>query len=467
VSNFPTLDNEGDLVFLQSRAGKLIHAVEYNKSWYADAVKAEGGWSLEMIDPKNACSGHTNWKSSTDPKGGTPGKKNSVDAANPDTEPPRAASAFATDSMHINVLFDEPLDSFVAVMPSNYQVDQGIGSPVSATASPPLFNKITLRLQAPLERNRKYLVTVNKLVDCAGNNITTAHSIAAGLPSLPENLDVVINEVLFNPRPGGVDYLEIYNRSNRIVDVETLFLAGRGNNGAINSPKKVSPANRLLFPQSYLVITEDAELVKKQYLAKDPNVFVQMSSMPALADDKGRIVLLNVTGKIIDELSYDRKWHFKLVDNDEGIALERIDYSKPTQDPANWHSASTSSGYGTPGYRNSQFRADMVAQGTISIYPAVFSPDNDGFDDFVTINYDFPEPGYVCNISLYESSGRLIRRLTQNAICGVKGYFRWDGLDEKSNLPRVGMYVMMAEVFNLEGKTKKFKQVLTVARKLE
>ena len=98
--------------------------------------------------------------------------------------------------------------------------------------------------------------------------------------------------------------------------------------------------------------------------------------------------------------------------------------------------------------------------------PAVFSPDNDGFDDFLTINYQFPEQGYVCNITIFDANGRPIRFLTHNALCGLQGYFRWDGLDEKNTKLPIGVYVIFSEVFNLQGKTKWFKQAVTLARRL-
>ncbi len=71
---------------------------------------------------------------------------------------------------------------------------------------------------------------------------------------------------------------------------------------------------------------------------------------------------LNAQGNIIDELVYNEKWHFKLIDNDEGVALERIDYNAPTQQQDNWHSAASSVGYGTPTYKNSQYKLMMACK---------------------------------------------------------------------------------------------------------
>ena len=89
--------------------------------------------------------------------------------------------------------------------------------------------------------------------------------------------------------------------------------------------------------------------------------------MPSLPDDKGTVLLLNIQGIIIDELQYDAKWHFPLIDNAEGVALERMNYNKSTQDKQNWHSAATNIGYGTPGYQNSQYITPETVNGMIKI----------------------------------------------------------------------------------------------------
>lgn len=75
VTSFPSLANEGELIFIRNAAGVTIHAVEYTFSWFNNAVKSDGGWTLEMVDTKNPCSGASNWRGSVDVRGGTPGIK--------------------------------------------------------------------------------------------------------------------------------------------------------------------------------------------------------------------------------------------------------------------------------------------------------------------------------------------------------------------------------------------------------
>ena len=60
VSSFPALSNAGDLISLIDAKGKTIHAVAYRDSWHENPLKKNGGWSLEMIDPKNPCGGAEN-----------------------------------------------------------------------------------------------------------------------------------------------------------------------------------------------------------------------------------------------------------------------------------------------------------------------------------------------------------------------------------------------------------------------
>jgi hypothetical protein len=222
------------------------------------------------------------------------------------------------------------------------------------------------------------------------------------------------------------------------------------------------------------VFTENASLVKVSYVANSPDAFIELS-MPPFNDDEGNVILLNEQGAVVDDIPYKDDWHFDLISNDEGVALERINYEDTSRDnrttanideqAQNWHSAATNIGYGTPTYRNSQFRIDATVQGAVKITPETISPDNDGFDDFATISYNFPEPGYVANITIFDAVGRPVRYLQRSALCGTQGFFRWDGLGDRAQQLPAGIYILYTEVFNLEGRTKKFKNVVVLARR--
>ena len=463
VTNFPALSVNGEMLLLRSGDDRLIHAVAYNKSWYANEVKSDGGWSLEMIDTKNPCSGGSNWKASTDARGGTPGIRNSIAGNNTDETAPQLLRAYVADSIHIVLVFDETVDSLQASVKKNY-VCEGMDIDM-AEPQPPLFNTVRLKLKLPLLKEKIYNLHVKNVMDCSGNMIGNTAVVKAGRDEVPEAGNIVINEILFNPADNGSDYVELYNRSNHIINAKTLYITGRNTSGNLSTLKQLSADDILIFPGDFIVVTDNSSELKRQYLVKNPNAIIEITTMPSYPNVSGTVVVLNTLGEVIDELGYDEKWHFDLVTNYKGVALERIDYNAPAQDKNNWHSAAASAGYGTPTYQNSQFKTNEQLQGGINISPRVFSPDNDGHDDFLTIAYQFPEPGYVCNITVFDARGRTIRYVVRNGICGTEGNFRWDGLDEKKQQISMGIYVILTEVYNLKGKTKRFKQAVTLAKR--
>ncbi|MDQ6815435.1 MAG: lamin tail domain-containing protein [Bacteroidota bacterium] len=463
ISSFPALNNAGTTLSLISKEGKTIHSVSYNNKWFQNDVKSNGGWSLEMIDTRNPCAGFDNWKASIDPKGGTPGTNNSIDAINPDKIAPALLRAFAIDSLNIILTFSETVDSAKAAVAANFSVSDGVGFAASATVIPPTFTNISLRLNAPLTKGKIYTVTATNVEDCSGNVIQAANKTRVGVASTIDTFEIVINEILFNPKPTGADYVEIYNRSNKIFNLKDIYIANRSlTTNTLASLRQLTANNILFFPGDFFVISGNGDIIKQNYIAKNPDNFINVS-MPSLPDNEGVFVLLNAQGKIADELHYSAKWHFALIDNKEGVALERIDYNKPTQNKDNWTSAASTVGYGTPSYQNSQFRTDIGMPGEVTITPKTFSPDNDGFEDYTIINIKLSDPGYVANITIFDAFGKPVRDLAKNATLASSATFRWDGLNDRLQKVPIGVYIVFTEVFNLNGKKKSFKNTVVVA----
>jgi hypothetical protein len=48
----------------------------------------------------------------------------------------------------------------------------------------------------------------------------------------------------------------------------------------------------------------------------------------------------------------------------------------------------------------------------------------------------------------------------------LSGYWNWDGLDDKKAKLPVGCYVILTEMFNLQGQKERFKNVVVLARRL-
>jgi hypothetical protein len=258
--------------------------------------------------------------------------------------------------------------------------------------------------------------------------------------------------------------VEIYNNTQEIFDLKDLFITSADDADSLTSVTQVSVESYLLFPEQYMVITEDANWVKQNYVEENPSWFVEVSNLPGYNDDEGRVVLVNALGERIDELHYNASWQFPLISNVETVSLERINPNAATQDSLNWHSAASTVGYGTPTYRNSQYTEPNVTD-EITIAPEAFSPDEDGHDDVLSIGFQFDQPGYTANVRLFDSEGRQVRDLVRNALLSQSGVFTWDGITDQNEKARIGIYIVFVEVFNLNGNVKRYKKTCVVAGK--
>jgi hypothetical protein len=459
ISNFPSLNNTGELLQLRQPNGRLIYAVNYTDTWYRDNTKRNGGWSLEMIDVTNPCAGAENWIASNDLRGGTPAQANSVAASIPDNTPPVLLSVTALAADRILLRFNERLDSAQVANVSRYTLSPaGIGI-AGVQVQAPLFEEVILNLSAPLQERQSYTLTATGIRDCAGNLSSQPQTATFALPSTPEPGDVVINEVLFNPRPGGVDFVELVNRSDKYINLQNWQLANISNDSIANR-RVITGNSYVLSPGQYVVLTANPENIKSNYPAAREETFLRMASLPTYPDAAGSVVVLQPDGRTADRFDYTERMHFSLIDDRNGISLERIRLDGPTTQ-ANFHSAATTV-FATPGYQNSQSQQGMAAQRMFTIEPKVFSPDGDGHEDFTTINYSADQSGLVANITIFDAQGREIRKLVRNELLAVNGFFRWDGTRQNGTKAAIGYYLLYIELFDLGGQKSVHKERVVV-----
>ncbi len=457
LNSFPSLNNSTDLLTLRDNNGKFIDDVEYYDSWHTDELKKLGGWSLEVIDPLNPCAYETNWASSIDAIGGTPGFQNSIFADNPDISPPEIEKVYPTDSTHLAIQFTEPLDSISLYSTENYTIDHDIGHPQNIFFNYNNKNKITLEFSTNFKSQTVYTLSIANVSDCKINRILST-DIEFGLPEPADSLDLVINEILFNPATGGGDFIELYNRSNKIVDLSTLRIATLDADGNIDQINILFEEPVLFFPDTYYAFTENFNDLKNQYLPKKYEQILEVPKLPSMADDYGHVALLNKHGLQIDNFKYEESMHLAILDNVDGVSLERISFNNNSNDPNNWHSAASSVNYATPGYQNSTYQSFATLEKIITLIPENFSPDNDGYDDFITIQYNLNEPGYIANIQIYDVHGNFIKEIADNDLLATKGFYTWDGINMDNRISAEGIYIVFAQVFNTSGKKMIFKE---------
>ncbi len=469
IAGFPGLNNDGDNLRLLDDQAAIVDEVGYSDAWYGDAVKMDGGWTLELINPEYPfnCSDSLNWSASLSAIGGTPGQQNSIYSTLPDSVGPVFISALATDSLHLLVCFSEGVPQHLSGDTNNYFIDQNIGKPQGAIPLPG-DACVELILQQPLTSGLTYSLSQVNLTDCWGNPMTSGIiTFAYYETEEADSGDLVINEILFDPRPYGYDFLEIYNRSGKNIDLSSLQVASADIlTGTITAYSSITSKKALLLPGEYAVVTESSADIQSRYSVSFPDKLFEVADLPPMNDDEGRILLLNQAQERLDDFYYRDDFHFPLMNDVEGVSLERLSAGRPTNDQSNWHSAAQTAGFGTPTYRNSENSEAGSPGEAFSINPDIFSPDADGYHDVVNILYHFSEPGYVANVTVYDGRGRLVRKLVRNELLGNDGSFSWDGINEDREKAAIGIYVIYIEVFNTSGDVRKYKKTCVLGSKL-
>lgn len=456
--NIPSLNNDSDVLTLIDSSGVLIDSLHYYNSWYANGYR-DGGWSLELIDPMNTCSAEGNWDVSEAGDGGTPGTVNSVLASKPDITGPVLLSVVPLDATKLQLTFDEQLTNVIPDAAS-FRFEPPI--PVNDVGFPGVaLNVMQISLNQSLQPKTSYQIHVSNLYDCAGNEIQTDRSaLNFGLPEHAIPGDVVVNELLFNPKPGGVDFVELFNASDKFINLQNWSLASV-EDGVIGDRHKIKDSNFLLNPYDYFVLTEDVNILMSGYSNGNEERIFQ-GSLPKMNDDAGSIGVLDAADSVIDHFEYTEDMQSIFLKNPEGVSLERISPVAPSSNIKNWSSASSNSGFATPGYENSNLVAVVpVSDDVISAEPSSFIPVS-GQPAFTRIHYNFGQTGYVANVTILDERGRIIKHVTSNAFLGTEGYLRWDGDRDDGYRARTGYYLIHVEIFDANGTTKTFNEGISV-----
>ena len=460
-----SIANAGATLRLLTPDETTISEVSFNDNWYHDADKKNGGWSLEQIDPFNPCAGTANWSASTDPMGGTPGCQNSINA--PNETSPRVARISMLGVDMVLLWFDQQMDRASLQDPTQYLVEELNLNPAEVICNPVENSSLELLFDYQFEQGEVYTLVLNGMESCSGHPVTPDTKVQFGIPNEINSGDVLINEILFDPISPGVDYVELYNNSEKTFDLIELKLGVIREsfpNPADTVLKEITSDSRLLMPDSYLLLSTDGYTVCQQYDC-EPKNYLDMKSFPSYTNSGGMALLMSRQGEVIDQMTFSEKMHYPLLKETKGVSLERVSWKAPSDQVDNWHSAAEAVHFGTPGYHNSMMSVEQEHQEEtpITITPKVFSPDGNGFDDSCRVTYQLDESGCTMNVYVFSADGRMVRHLVKGELVAEVGDFVWNGMDSRGDRVPIGIYVVVTEVFDLEGGVKKFKNAVAVA----
>ena len=456
------ITNDGQLIQLLDESDQVIHCIDFEVTWHTNVLKREGGWSLEMIDPQNPCLGNENWDSSISNLGGTPSERNSINGNNPDSHIPVIEKVTIIDPFTILLFLTETVSS--DKISNSIHIDYDISLHNIELISP-LNNTLKISLGRSLQDDIIYTLTIiDSIQDCVGNFIQIGSQIKFGVPKEANYFDVVINEILTNSYgSSNGDFIELYNRSSKIIDLGTLLI-GYGDH---TQPQKLVPvvsSGYQLFPNKYLAICYNKQLTIEQYTPKEDYNLISNDSLPNFNNSEGVIYLTTKSFQIIDKFSYHESMHTPFLQNFDGVSLEKIDFDLETQNNMHWKSAAQSVGFATPGYQNSHFVEMIDSLNLFEINPEVFSPNGDGYEDFVVFKPNFSQEDQRITISIFNTMGDLVKIVVNNQIGSPNTLYTWDGSDLRGLLSPTGIYIAKCEIWSLEGKNRSIKKVISLYR---
>ncbi|MFC4870323.1 lamin tail domain-containing protein [Negadavirga shengliensis] len=461
LNHWPTLLNEEDEVSISDRRGTLIDRFVYNTGTYGSGTIAQSGYSLELVNPYYPCISDQNIRPSQDAKRGTPGKMNSVFDDSPDRTRPQLLAVEVKSLDKLSLVFSKPLAH--VDIPGILLVPRlNVSEVYQDTAD---LSRVWVVLGENLKDNQAYTLQISGWKDCVGNNTDPLLSQAEfKIPGKPEEGDIVLNEVLFNPRTGGPKFVEIYNQSTKYLNLKNWKLANFANE-EISNRRVISGQDLILEPFSYLVLTTDADRLLQHYPKGKFENFHQMTSLPSYPITSGTVILLDPEEQWVERFDYHERMHHSFLRDLKGISLERYGVHAEVNNPHNWHSASADAGYATPGYKNSQTYGEKQAQDMIVVDPPVFVPNAPGERPFATIHYQLERPGYMASLKIFSSTGIQVKAICENELWGEKGFYTWNGTNENGTKVTPGYYVLWGELVHPDGSVKQIKKTMVVGAK--
>lgn len=458
IKNWPILLNSADQLVLRDDQGIVIDRIEYSSSTWGGTEFSSGGYSLEIVNPFYACDQSDLLQPSKDPFRGTPGRKNSVLDLSEDTIDPEFISWRFISPIQLELTFSETIYPDFSTENFTFQPVVQIDSIIS--------DRSKIILEVELEENLEYQLMISGLRNCFGNSVQSLAPILIVLPRLAKIGDLVINELLFNPRTGDPKFVELHNLTKDYLEMGNWKFANLDENGNIDQIRAFSKVGLVIPPGGYLAITTDSERLKLTFPRSFSGLFHEVPTLPSYPISGGTVVLLNEKDQVAEEFGYNEELHHPLLRDSKGVSLERISAESPANILSNWHSASGIEEYATPGRKNSQVISGEFEGEMIVIDPGVFDPEGSNGFTFTTIQYQLDQAGWIGSFRIYNLAGQLMKVLAQNEILGINGFFTWTGTNSQEGKVRPGYYVLVVELYSLSGSVKTIRKTIVVATRL-
>lgn len=455
VRSWPTLLNSGDLISLKTEDGTLVDQLSFQTTSWGGSEFAQGGYSLEVPNPLYPCANSSLLRTSTDPLRGTPGRVNSTFTNELDGIELKVERLYFKDSSEIVLRFNGPLPPSFGVGQLSFSPDLVIDSLIQTSEF-----QWSIELKTPAVQSQIYELTLVGLADCQGNFWENLGPWDLVYAKKAQTNDLELNEVLFNPRTGDPKFVEVANVTSEFIDLTGWALS----NGT--QVRLFGIEGLILPPSGYLAITTDTAALQRSYPQSADGHMMQIGSLPSYPIAGGTVIVLDRDGREVEQFSYSESLHHPIIRDPKGVSLERLRFGAIKSGDTGWVSASASADYATPGKVNSQVFSGESTGSLLQIEPEIFDPEGTQGPSFTTFRYQLPSSGWVGSLSIYNSMGDLVTNLAQNQILGAEGIYTWTGTQAAGGRLAPGIYIVVFELFDLEGRAMVVKKTVVLAARL-
>ena len=260
--------------------------------------------------------------------------------------------------------------------------------------------------------------------------------------------DLVINEIMYDPIEVDAEYIELYNPTSKILNISGWKLSESVSYSLSDS------CNISIKPGDYIVIIGDTSIYNRFSYLRNPSTNQKVVYRPSMSlNNSGEILkIYDALNNLLDSVYYSPKWQNPNMGDTKGYALERINPTLNSNDPANWSSSANALG-GTPGLQNSIFVINIPMTSKLSVSPNPFFPDGNGRDQVTFINYRLNQAVSQIRVKIYDVKGRLVRNLVNNQNSGNEGTIIFNGYGDDGQRLRIGIYIIFFEAVDGRGGT--------------
>ncbi|PIW69644.1 MAG: hypothetical protein COW08_06050 [Ignavibacteriales bacterium CG12_big_fil_rev_8_21_14_0_65_30_8] len=376
-SNMPTLNNSGDAVVIKDSLGILIDSIIYTPSW-----GGSNGNSLERIDINDSSTKQSNWGTSINTNGATPGIKNSLTPFDYDlaitffSHSPEYILEGKENRISLKAIIKNIGRNTASTFTFNFYNDSNfdnIGTPNEIFFTQNYSNLVKsdsiiifTEMNSLSEGNYNIITKINfPLDEDVSNNKNIDSFSVIREPNTYNNL--IINEIMYAPQLGQSEWIEIFNRSDSSVNLKSWEIHD-------NSTKvKITNDDFILAPKNFAVFSSDSSLLK---IYKNSINLLVITDLPSLNNSSDKIALSDSLGLGIDIVTYNSSWG-----GENGKSLERIEPDINSTFQSNW-GTSTSLNGATPGLINSLTQKDF----NIGVTDIIYNPAKPLKEDNVNIS---------------------------------------------------------------------------------